>query len=152
MAKTGKAQNCVPKYEEMDTEEEYAFTYAPSDIYQFWDKPERFDCFKQKMRTFLTTRVNSSLRLRYRHEISPHGRLHLHGYIQIPHKLNFYLYTVPLLEEWGTLCIKPITTYVDWDNYCLKQDIDPQWEYLPIVTKPLAKPAKRNRSSSPTGD
>jgi len=138
-----KAKNVVPKFEDAQVNTPYAFTYGPSDQQQFWDDPDRFNKFKTKMLTFFMSTIGNKCNIKARIEVSPHGRLHLHGYITIVNKMEFYLFIVPKVETYGTLHITNITTE-DWDIYCTKQNID-DWLYIPVLAKPLN--AKRKKSN-----
>lgn len=130
-------RNQIPKFETLDPKTQYAFTYAPSDRQQFWGEPNRFELFKGKISTWFMS-VLKTTTIKVRIELSPSGRLHLHGYITILDKMDFYLYLIPKLSDYGTIAIKPITDPFDWEAYCNKQNID-EWLYLPIVHKPLPK-------------
>lgn len=141
-------RNEIIKYETMVVQTEYAFTYSPSDTQQFWGEIDRYQLFKTKMCTFFMSILGTST-LRIRIEVSPNGRLHLHGFIKIHNKMEFYLHTIPKISKYGTLCIKEPESPEGWTTYCEKQHID-EWIYLPIVTKPLkgnrAKPKVRTDS------
>lgn len=139
-------RNQIPKFEELKQHTTYAFTYAPSDKQQFWGETERLQMFKSKISYwFMSTLKQSHIKVRI--ELSPHGRLHLHGYITIENKMDFYLYTIPKLQDYGNIVIKPITSPDEWEKYCCKQDID-DWLYLPIVHKPIKKPKRSQKSGT----
>lgn len=132
--------NEIPKYEDLQQGTLYAFTYAPSDRQQFWEELDRFELFKKKIGTFFMSILGKTY-IKFRIELSPHGRLHLHGYMTIDDKMSFYLYTIPKIEEFGQIHLKPINDPIKWDAYCIKQNLEQDWHYLPIVHKPL-KPKK----------
>lgn len=137
-----RERNVVPKYEEIEPDNAYAFTFGPSDQLQFWSEEDRFEKFKTKMRNFLLP--YTSFTYQYTIEISPHGRLHTHGVIKFKNKMDFYLYSVSKLETYGTVCIKQLTPDDKWAEYCTKQNLT-EWIYHPIVNKPLKlKASKRS--------
>jgi len=138
-----KPRNEVVKYECLATDTMYAFTYSPADNHQFWGECDRYQQFKAKMNTFFMSILKVSS-IQFRYEVSPHGRLHLHGYIKGYHKMDFFLFEIPKIEDYGTLVIKEITEPEKWVEYCTKQHLPPDdWYYLPIVHKPLTKRNKR---------
>lgn len=54
-------------------------------------------------------------------EVSPLGRLHWHGYIQIYDIKEWALNDIALLISLGAICIKPMTLDNRWPVYCKKQ-------------------------------
>lgn len=133
------------KYEDMETNKAYAFTFAPSDKIQFWDDPDRFNKFKQRIITSFTSLFSAKGKVMVTIEVSPHGRLHLHGYLTIADKMHHYLYIVPQLEEYGTICIKQLTSDKEWNEYCTKQKLT-EYIYIPLYTKPISKKKRATAS------
>lgn len=139
-------KNLVPKYETVDRGDILAISIAPEDKYQFYDKEDRVETFKKYTRTHLTLMIKTTCYLRLRTEVSPHGRLHYHGYVIIRDPLRFYLYTIPALEGSYTICIKPLTDEKVWEDYCQKQGIEDDYIQIPYLQKPVRPKANPDSS------
>jgi len=114
------------KPEEMICHTDYAFSYNPEEqpIVQGFGKVtlttfsswadtiyEMFDrCKYCKIRTTL--------------EISRHGRLHMHGTIQIINLIKFFFFDIKILRFHGSYEIDTIKDPLKWEIYCTKQSDD----------------------------
>lgn len=117
-----KPQNVVPEMESMLPRKEYAFTMNPTDQYQHFRAQDRIKEFYTDVRRLLQLVYNIKYVLYI--ELSPKGRLHLHGTIEFKDEdtiYNFYLKHLRYLMNQATLVIKPITDYDNWKIYCDKQ-------------------------------
>jgi len=141
-------KNQMMKYEEVINGTTYALTYAPSDRFQYWNNhTDRWKAFEIGIRTYMLS-ILGTTRIKYRIELSPSGRLHLHGYITVLDKMEFYLYTISKLEEHGTIVIKEIKDDVVWQEYCEKQNTSSDYHYVPPVFKSLKAAGKRQKRNS----
>lgn len=119
-----KFQNIPLEDAKLDTP--YAFSFNPehqtnlydkkSDSFQYTYALVKMDQYMKKM----LVKLKASAYLMYQ-ELSPLGRIHYHGYIQILNIVDFFVYDVPLLKSYGTFCIKPIDDAALWAEYVRKQ-------------------------------
>lgn len=119
-----KERNIVPKYEDILSfqKEQFAITIAPNDLFQCWNKPERiydFKCIMQK----LLLKISDSAHMVLYGELSPLGRLHVHGLISFKDPLKFYLNYIHTMCEDNTIVIKRITEMEKWEIYIKKQNL-----------------------------
>lgn len=138
-----------PKKETVSANDTFAFNFAPDDSKQFWDSPDRFTLFQTWIPTYFTSALKGAS-IKVMIEVSPLGRLHLHGYITISNPMDFYLFTVRNLERYGTFVIKPIADEEIWQKYCTKQELLKEYIYAPIVAKPLNVQKKKRKSKELT--
>lgn len=137
-----KPRNQSMKYEDVTPNSTFAFTFAPSDLNQFTDSPDRYKSFMMWVRTYFLKELKGAY-IKVMPELSSLGRLHLHGFITILNPMDFYLYTIPELIQSGTIVIKAITDQSEWEKYCQKQRIEEEYVYVPPVYKPLKNVKKR---------
>lgn len=113
---TMKLKNELPRLETMVKGKMWALNVHPEA--QYWDEVDRLDKFVRLMKKLL-----NSMYIEYQVnvEISPYGRLHVHGYVWIHDPFKFYLHDVHRLLERATVVIKPIDNFDTWDDYATKQ-------------------------------
>lgn len=114
-----KAKHVIPDFEDLKPNTKYAFTFNPSDKYQSFKSLNRLIDFYKQLDNIFVYKNFSSKELYI--ELSPKGRLHLHGLIEVESVINFYLYEVPSLIRKGTLHINKIESHEKWHEYCSKQ-------------------------------
>lgn len=117
--KNYKERNIIPELELMQPNKWYAFSCNPCDKYQHFKAMNRMGLFIGDLSNlFLHTGI-------YKYELyielSPKGRLHLHGRIKINKIVEFYLNVVSYLTTRSTVVIKPIDDEKKWAEYCTKQ-------------------------------
>lgn len=98
----------------------YAFTVNPENqyIYESINQPE--DRFIKVVKHIKTILKDNSFSYKLYIEISPHGRIHGHGWIWIDDPLRFYTMTIPKIESYATIDISEITDPDGWWEYCTK--------------------------------
>lgn len=117
-----KLKHTIPDMEIVVPRTEYAFTLNPTDQYQHFRAQDRVKDFINDVKRLLQLSYNIKYVLYI--ELSPKGRLHLHGTIEFKDETtiyNWYLKHLRYLMHQGTVCIKPITDYDKWIIYCDKQ-------------------------------
>lgn len=144
-----KPKNLVMSYETVTPNSTFAFTFAPDDSHQHWKSPDRMKSFLLDMRTYFLKTLKGAY-IKVMPEVSPLGRLHLHGFITIYAPLDFYLNTIHEIIDEGTVVIKPITEQDDWETYCQKQRLEDDYIYVPPVYKPLKKQNKKPKKKEIT--
>lgn len=116
-----------PSPEDVTPITDYAITLNPSDAHQCFETTKTAN----RIQTFHTNMFGLvggilcnyyySLRL----EVSPRGRLHYHGIISFRSKeeiLDFFIYSVHLLQKHFMYEIDTIEDRQVWDEYCTKQE------------------------------
>lgn len=117
----------IPKYEDCVDGRIYAFTFSPDDSGQYWHEEKadlRMIRFLDYYNTFFCKHLDDVSRYFLRIEISPQGRLHFHGYLQILNKLRFYLVVIRNLKGEGIFEIDTIESIKKWNEYITKQGFD----------------------------
>nr|DAW08393.1 MAG TPA: Rep protein [Bacteriophage sp.] len=111
------------KVETIDVTKYYSITVSPSDHHQYFESKERLKMFFNWAQiTFYRLLLNTEYEMHI--EVSPMGRLHLHGKIKLLNKerlLKFYLYDIPRINNISVFEIDTISDMVKWDTYCTKQ-------------------------------
>lgn len=119
-----KVKHEIPDLETLVVGKQYAFTYNPCDKYQGFNcvVTDRIREFYKHMDEFFGYKNFSNKKLWV--ELSPKGRLHLHGIIVVEQIVQFYLYEIPKLTRKGTVHIKAMTDDGSvWMEYCTKQHV-----------------------------
>lgn len=107
----------IPCMENVVLGTKYTLTINPSE--QYFTKYLRHDMVtKGLLELFASTRSCAGHVFL---ELSPHGRIHYHGTIEILDPFDFYSFFVHRLEEHGTIEIDTIEKADVWDTYCKKQ-------------------------------
>lgn len=86
-------------------------------------------------------------------EISPTGRLHWHGYLQIFNIEQYAIHDILFLQKVATFCIKPISNDEKWGEYCTKQKALPWYRTITslfwLPKYPNAPPPKESTLVAP---
>lgn len=119
----------VISFEDVTSNDIYAFTFNPCDEYQHFGDPRRIQLCINDMLTVLSDSRIYSLRLWP--ELSPKGRYHVHGFLRIIDPNCFYMFTIHSWLNKGTVvikrqseaCIHDINGKLCmWEDYCKKQE------------------------------
>lgn len=125
-----KCKNILINYEDLHEDIDYAFTFNPCDKIQHWKMADRLIGFHKELQRIFMYRC---MEYKLYPEISKSGRLHLHGYIRITDKDDFYIHAIRHMVSLGTVAITPIKSvstivdqkdtekYKSWHEYCTKQ-------------------------------
>lgn len=97
----------------------YAFSLNPIDSLQYWDDDNRLNKFKTNLTTILSSL--NTINVIANIELSPLGRLHLHGTIKILNTKLFFLNHIHKLQHYGTFEIDTIKDQDKWTEYINKQ-------------------------------
>jgi len=124
-------KNILPKLEDFTPDIAYAFTFNPCiGFTTTWQ-----DEYNHLCRQMFKIPVKCKLYIHF--ELSPSGKLHLHGSITVAKEevTPFYLYAIPYLLERGVLSIVPICQEDEgygWYQYCNKQNkiLQPYFERM----------------------
>jgi len=114
-----RKRNIIPCFEDLKVNEWYAITINPCDKYQHFRDPNRIGKFLNTLEDLLFHTGVYKYKLWV--ELSPKGRLHLHGKIKIINKVNFYTNVVNYLTTRATVVIKTLEYEQEWFIYCNKQ-------------------------------
>jgi len=116
-----KPKHSLPKMEDVESGDVFAFNFAPTDKYQFFDENSvrRPHEFKKAIQLLFKKNIYPYAKYKCNIEVSPMGRLHIHGKITINDPLGFYL-DIHRLMNAGTVVIKFLQDD-GWDDYCIKQ-------------------------------
>jgi len=123
MSDYNKPKHTVPKFEECEIGKPYACTINPTDnLQQYYENSvRRFHTFNDAIQLKIKKVLHPYCKSYYFSiEISPLGRLHLHGTIVLSDKIGFYL-QIHKLFDIGTVCIKEEKDQDVWFQYCIKQ-------------------------------
>lgn len=118
-------QSILP-IEKINKSVRYTLTIAPCDDHQYFGATKAQDRLKlfhnwaqlKYYRLFINYEYGLNI------EVSPKGRLHLHGYISFKTDENikdFYLYTIHKLLSFNIVEIDTISDEKVWTEYCKKQ-------------------------------
>lgn len=127
-----KPRNQIPAMETIDPSVTYAFNLNPSTQYE--NQKKRFHICINAHTILLKLLGDDKIVTWVLHpELSPTGRVHYHGTIQIHDPFNFYIRLSKFLEQ-STVVIKPITPDDKWHDYCHKQAliIKPNLKHYPL--------------------
>jgi len=116
-----KAKHVLIPLEDVDTDMWYAFTFNPCDKYQNFNCLQRIGKFIGAMEHEVFGIFRDCYTIHCYPELSPKGRLHLHGRIKVRGKINFYCDFIPRLLRLGTVVMKEIDDYPNWEKYITKQ-------------------------------
>lgn len=120
-----KPKNTLISFEDLKEGKQYAFSYNPKDCYQSFNVivTDRIREFYRHADTYFKYKNFSNKKLYV--ELSPKGRLHYHGIIEVEKVIEFFLYEIPSLLRCGTVCIKEFDDkgFEGWMKYCNKQCI-----------------------------
>jgi len=107
---------------ELCENKDFAITISPSDRLQYFNNSERMQV------SYITTvKLYKDILNKYLNkyelylEVSPKGRIHYHGTINIKDIIGFLLYVIPQLENTCNVCIKNIDNADEWKTYYSKQ-------------------------------
>lgn len=101
---------------------DFALTISPSDRMQYFDNSNRLQVsYITMLKTYKDLLKMYTNNYKLFLEVSPKGRIHYHGTINIKDLIGFLLYVIPQLEKTCNICIKNIDNDDEWKNYCLKQ-------------------------------
>lgn len=108
------------KAELIKTDTEYAFTINPEKQFETYG----FNYYQEFMKYMIGKlgKLNNC-KMKLFPEVSPIGRLHLHGTIIILNVLSFYLTDIHLLQEIGAFEIDTISDVKIWETYITKQQL-----------------------------
>ncbi len=113
-----KPKHLLPKLEVV-TQEVYTFNISPSKQFK---KDRLQEQIHHLVKILSYHKYNKHIFNAHLYpELSPFGRFHWHGRIQILEPLEFYLLIVPKLLERATVVIKPIEHNDIWHTYETKQ-------------------------------
>jgi len=101
-----------------------AITLNPPDGSQFWNEVNRIDKFKEYHTGKLCKLAIHAKTVRLIGEVSPTGRLHMHGWINFKDykkKLGFYIDYLHYLQDNYMYEIDTINNIDIWKKYCCKQ-------------------------------
>lgn len=135
---TGDIHQNIP-LETMRVGTKYAITIAPEYQTLGWDKKSHTFVYAQPHKTFRKYVLNHLRNLKacvvdLTYELSPLGRQHYHGYLEVNNVLEFYTYDIHVLKSLGALCIKNITNITEWDTYVKKQSLPEEYNIKTGVT------------------
>lgn len=140
---TFKPKNILIDYEDIIEDIKYAFTFNPSDKYQHFRSASRLlNCNKDLSLIF----IHKCYEYELIPEISKSGRFHLHGFITITDKNEFYIHALPYLLDKGTLAIvdlkdplpKKDLQFDSWESYLSKQhEFHKYYEIMTMMKVPL---------------
>lgn len=118
---TSNSQNL--KFEDIQTNTIYSITLNPDNAFQYFGEQNRLITWYNKIKQWLNITIKNTAYMEMMPEVSPHGRLHLHGYIKIIDKISFYVDIIHILEQHFQLEIDEIdiNTGKNWDEYIIKQ-------------------------------
>lgn len=114
------------KFEDLPIGVDLAITINPEVQFTGWDA-KRHCLHYSKPHTMMKGYMQGCLsHLKYtlydlHYELSPTGRQHYHGTIQVTHKLEFFTRDVHILQSIGSICMRVVTAPDEWTKYCLKQ-------------------------------
>lgn len=108
----------IPKLEELQDHDIFAFTIAPSDGRQYWHDHDRLPKAINLIKSALKSQ---HFEYKLYIETSPTGRIHGHGWLWINNPIGFVIHDVHHITSNNTICIKPIDDPHRWDEYCTKQ-------------------------------
>lgn len=116
------------KYEDcIESEQLYAITLNPEDSHQYWNSDNRIIEFNKYHKNYLQKHLlrgnNNVFHMELRLEVSPQGRLHYHGILQIYRKLDFYIYVLHKLQMIYMYEIDTIKDLKVWGEYMSKQNL-----------------------------
>lgn len=112
----------LPSPEAVDSKIYYTFNLNPSDDFQFTRHAVpsvRLKSFDTSITTMLN-QYSNAIYIKANYEISPLGRLHLHGVCRIVDPLLFYFSVAHKLILWSTCEIDTIENMATWEGYCSK--------------------------------
>lgn len=123
-----KAQYTAPKAEDIVLNKNYAFTINPE------HQCDTLSISVTEINLYIQNRISAHYRYVKKQlfnlkgsayklylEISPLGRIHWHGYIQIGSIKTWLERDILILKQIGSFCIKEITDEKVWLEYCTKQ-------------------------------
>lgn len=113
------------KIELIDEEEWYALTINPQDDYQYWNEntDTRLKMFTDNIKIVMH-RILQPCRYELYVEVSPVGRLHLHGKMRFNNKSTIIRWYISQIHKLGKVSHFEIDTIEDmkiWDEYIKKQ-------------------------------
>lgn len=111
-----KRWSCI-KPEDMVVSQGYSITMNPKE--QYFGKWSRVTKCKSDLCKLFSPFSCCSAEVYM--EVSSGGRIHFHGVIKIKEIMEFYLFALPELQEYGTLEIDKINNPEIWEAYCTKQ-------------------------------
>jgi len=114
-----KAKNQIPNMEDLIEGQRYAVTINPIDKFQYFAAQQRVNNCAVALDTIL---FYNNAKYKLYPELSSKGRFHLHGYITVMNKIEFYLFSVPYMLSRCTIVIKELKDEDKWDEYIHKQN------------------------------
>lgn len=108
----------IPKLEELQNHDIFAFTISPDDARQFWTDIDRLPKSINSLKSALKSQ---HFEYKLYIELSPTGRIHGHGWLWINNPIGFVIHDVHNITNHNTICIKPIDNPDKWVDYCTKQ-------------------------------
>jgi len=117
-------KNTEPSYLQDNPTGCLAITLNPPDGSQFWNEVNRIQKFTEYHTGKLCKLAIHAKTVRLYGEVSPTGRLHMHGYINFEtykKKLNFYIDYLHYLQDNYMYEIDTIKDMSIWQAYCAKQ-------------------------------
>ena len=103
----------------------YAMTISPCDDHQYWREDDRVSKFQTYMRNYMVKKLLPNDFIFYI-EVSPQGRLHLHGRLKFKNKksiMEFYVSTIRFLVLHNQIELDTIKDEDTWNNYITKQKV-----------------------------
>jgi len=103
----------------------YSFTISPANEHQYFNEEERVDKFRKYMKSHMLNRLKDNT-FRFHIEVSPAGRLHLHGkfkFKDIASIKHFYLMDINYLMNHNQIEIDTISDMDKWESYMTKQSM-----------------------------
>lgn len=140
----------------VNTPKLWAFTWAPDDHTQYFNRKDRYKQFLLTAKHLLyKIFTNNKIQYKVITEVStPYiiqdggvGRLHLHGILTLSEKQrrDLYLQDIRILTAHGRVEIKPITDKEGWEDYINKQQELENTEFITQETlTPAALPDNRS--------
>lgn len=146
----------TPPAVSVNTPKQWAFTWAPDDHTQYFNRKDRYKQFlltaKHLLHKIFTInkiqyKVITEVSTPYILQDSGVGRLHLHGILTLTERQrrDLYLQDIRILTAHGRVEIKPVTDQAGWEEYITKQQELENIEYITHETLlPAALPDNRN--------
>lgn len=105
----------------------YAITISPSDDHQYWNDDDRLKKFTTYMKRYMLSRLDPfNNKFIFHIELSPKGRLHLHGTISFKSERTIkelFMDSIRFLTVHNQIEIDTIKDPDVWETYCTKQKI-----------------------------
>jgi len=120
---TGNTTGHILDIENVKENVEYTMTIAPSDDHQYWNEEDRVEKFRIYFRNYMVKKLLPN-KFKFYIEVSPHGRLHLHGTISFKNLQTikkFYIDDVRFLTLHNQIEIDTIEDKTKWETYVTKQ-------------------------------